>query len=140
MLMAGLSMMRLRWSRVTYTGMVKGHPDLRRLWLGSGVSQFGDAVQGIAVIWLATRGSAIGLPLGLVTLALFAPPVIVGPFAGVLADRLHHRRILLGTDLLRAGPATAPPVVSLPFGLPAVDVPIVTHSTLITHFHAASPP
>src|SRR5260370_20095225 len=137
MLMAGLSMMRLRSSRVTYTGLVKGHPDLRRLWLGSGVSQFGDAVQGIAVIWLATRGSAIGLPLGLVTLALFAPPVIVGPFAGVLADRLHRRRILVGTDLLRVVTATALPVVYVTFGLPAVDVVIVIHSTLSTLFDAA---
>lgn len=135
--MAGLSMMRLRSSRVTYTGLVRGHPDLRRLWLGSGVSQFGDAVQGIAVLWLATRGSAIGVPLGLVSLALFAPPVIVGPFAGVLADRLHRRRILIGSDLLRVVTAAALPLAYVTFGLPAVDIVIVIHSTLSTLFGAA---
>jgi MFS transporter, DHA3 family, macrolide efflux protein len=135
--MPGLTMARLRSSRVTYAGLVRKHADLRRLWLGSGFSQFGDAVQGIAVLWLATRGSDIGVRLGLVTVAMYGPPVIIGPFAGVLADRFHRRRILIGSDLLRVVTAAAIPLSYVTLGLAGVVVIIVIHSALSTLFGAA---
>lgn len=135
--MARLGLRREAAAGVRYLSLVRDVPDLRRLWLGSGVSQFGDGVQGIALLWLATHGSSVGLALGLVTLALFGPPVIVGPLLGALADRVSRKRILVTSDLLRIVTAGCVPLLYHAFGLGAVVGITVVHSVLSTAFNAA---
>ncbi len=71
------------------------------LWLGQGISQLGSGVGTIATMWWiqSTTGSA----LTLATLAVIktSVAVLIGPFAGVVVDRLSRKTIIVGTDLVR---------------------------------------
>jgi DHA3 family macrolide efflux protein-like MFS transporter len=71
------------------------------LWQGQLVSTMGDAVYSIALgFWvLAVTGSTA--LMGTLMAASTLPGVLVSPFAGVLIDRSHKRRLFILMDLLR---------------------------------------
>lgn len=86
----------------------------RRFWIASTVSYLGTAVGAVAMVVLVERdlgGSAADL--GVVTGARWAPYLFVGLFAGVLADRVRRRPLLVGTDAGRAVVLAAVPVCAL---------------------------
>src|ERR687898_3090228 len=72
-----------------------------RLWIGQGASFVGDAVSMIALVVLVVQitGSASAVGGALVARLL---PTILSPLAGVLADRLDRRIVLVASDLARA--------------------------------------
>ncbi len=79
-------------------------PRYRRLFAGQVVSQLGDWLDFVGLLTLVAyvwKGGAAGLASVAVTQALVY--LFVGPFAGVLADRLHPRLSLVGSDLARVG-------------------------------------
>jgi MFS family permease len=70
----------------------------RRLWLGMGISMFGSNMRNAAVLWHVTLLAPEGeraLALGIVGLARIVPIVVCSLFAGVLADAVDRRRLLL---------------------------------------------
>ncbi len=77
-------------------------PDLLRLWLGEVVSQLGDSVFQIALLWLMLELTGSKSATGLVAMSIYLPTLLFGLFAGALADRLDRRRMMLGADLARA--------------------------------------
>jgi MFS family permease len=72
-----------------------------RLWIGQGISFVGDAVSMVALVVLVVHltGSASAVGGALVARLL---PTIASPLAGVLADRVDRRVILVASDLARA--------------------------------------
>jgi MFS family permease len=72
-----------------------------RLWIGQGTSFVGDAVSMVALVVLVVEitGSASAVGGALVAGLL---PTIASPLAGVIADRVDRRIILVATDLARA--------------------------------------
>ncbi|MDQ3863057.1 MAG: MFS transporter [Actinomycetota bacterium] len=72
-----------------------------RLWIGQGISFVGDAVSMVALVVLVVQitGSASAVGGALVARLL---PTIASPLAGVLADRLVRRVVLVVSDLARA--------------------------------------
>jgi MFS family permease len=72
-----------------------------RLWVGQGISFVGDAVSMIALVVLVVQitGSASAVGGALVARLL---PTLASPLAGVLADRLDRRIVLVASDLARA--------------------------------------
>src|ERR687885_186005 len=72
-----------------------------RLWVGQGISFVGDAVSMIALVVLVVQiaGSASAVGGALVARLL---PTLASPLAGVLADRLERRIVLVASDLARA--------------------------------------
>jgi MFS family permease len=72
-----------------------------RLWIGQGTSFLGDAVSMVALVVLVVQvtGSASAVGGALVARLL---PTLASPLAGVLADRLDRRLILVTSDLARA--------------------------------------
>ena len=72
-----------------------------RLWIGQGTSFVGDAISMIALVVLVVQitGSASAVGGALVARLL---PTILSPLAGVLADRLDRRIVLVASDLARA--------------------------------------
>jgi len=72
-----------------------------RLWVGQGTSFVGDAVSMVALVVLVVQitdsASAVG---GALVARLL--PTIASPLAGVLADRIDRRVVLVASDLARA--------------------------------------
>ena len=83
------------------------------MWLGQVISSLGDRVHQIALVFLVARATnASPLALGLVFAAMTIPTFAVGPLAGALVDRWDRKRVMVVSDLARAGLVFAIPVVS----------------------------
>ncbi len=72
-----------------------------RLWLANAVSSFGDGVRYTALPLLAVTLTTDPFRLSLVTVAM-ALPLLFSPIAGVLADSVDRRRLLITVDASRA--------------------------------------
>jgi MFS family permease len=69
---------------------------------GSVCSDLGTWVQNAAQVLLAYRLSHSVLTVALVTCAQFTSPLVLGPWAGVMADRFGGRKTLLWTEFASA--------------------------------------
>ena len=67
------------------------------------ISLTGDWFNTIASVIIVNRYSASGLALGGLFIARALPPFLLGPVAGVVADRFDRRKVLVLSDVLRAG-------------------------------------
>lgn len=84
-----------------YVTLICHNQNYRYLWLSQVISQLGDWFNLIASATLVADLSGSGLAIGGLFLARLLPPFVLGPFAGVVADRLDRRKILIMSDLLR---------------------------------------
>lgn len=76
----------------------------RKLWLAQFVSVFGDFLALFGIISFITfrlHGSAVDVTA--VTIAFALPMALVSPFAGVFVDRWNVKRVMITSDLIRAG-------------------------------------
>lgn len=70
-----------------------------RLWfIGQGISMIGFWGQAVAQALLVLDLTGSGSMLGFVTALRFAPILVVGPWAGVLSDRIDKRLVMLATQ------------------------------------------
>jgi MFS family permease len=72
------------------------------LWIGQVVSQTGDSVYQIGLLWLMLEMTGRKSLTGLAAATLFLPTLLFGLPAGVLVDRVSKRRLMIGADALRA--------------------------------------
>lgn len=68
------------------------------LWIGQLVSQSGDAVFDVALLWLVLVTTGSTALLGLAQAAVLLPAVLVAPFAGVYADRNDRRTAMAASS------------------------------------------
>ena len=80
-------------------------PNYRRFFVGQVFARCGVWVQTVAEIWLVLRLTGSGVSLGLTTALQFSPMLLIGPWAGVWADRMPKRRILLVAQAWMVFPA-----------------------------------
>ena len=78
-------------------------PDYRRLWAAQGVSDIGDALTSLTLLIVVTRLTGSTAALAGMAIALAVPAIVIGPIAGVFVDRWDRRRVMLASDLIRAG-------------------------------------
>jgi MFS transporter, DHA3 family, macrolide efflux protein len=76
--------------------------DFGLIWWGQLVSQVGDGVTKLALLWFVY--SITGSPIKTTVIGMLQtiPPIIFGPLIGVYLDRLPKKPVLIVTDLLRA--------------------------------------
>jgi MFS family permease len=89
-------------SSVGYLAVLRGNHNFRRLWYGQIVSQLGDWLVSIALFTLLLNLTGSGQAVGLLLVAEFLPGALVGPFAGVMIDRLPRKLMMIGADIVRA--------------------------------------
>lgn len=97
-----------------YLGLLRENRDFRLLWLGQVVSQLGDWLNSIALFTLVLRLTDSGRAVGLVLVARFLPSVVLGPLAGVVADRFDRRHVMIASDIVRAAVVLGFPFVRRP--------------------------
>src|SRR5206468_3963623 len=76
------------------------HRNFRLFVVGQGISLVGFWMQSVAQGWLVYRLEGRPLDLGKVAFAGYLPILCLAPLAGVVADRLPRRRVLLVTQAL----------------------------------------
>jgi MFS family permease len=90
--------------RIPSSLSVLRNPAFRRLWLAQAVSLVGDWFTLIALGVVVSRASdGSGVAVAALLLTQLVPTALAGPFAGVLVDRFDRRRLLVASDLIRAG-------------------------------------
>lgn len=82
------------------------HRNYRLYLVGQGVSQSGTWMQTIAMGWVVLELTGSGSMLGLVIAVQFTPTLLLGAYAGSLADRRSRWTILQTTQILAASVAT----------------------------------
>lgn len=71
----------------------------RLFFFGQGVSLIGTWMQGIAISWLVYRVTNSAFLLSLTSFAVQIPTFLLAPIAGVLADRMNRKKILMVTQV-----------------------------------------
>jgi MFS family permease len=75
--------------------------NVRWLYAGQIISQVGDGVSKVALLWFVYAMTESALKMSLIGVLQTIPPLVFGPFAGVLLDRLEKRRAMMVIDLAR---------------------------------------
>jgi MFS family permease len=84
---------------------VLGEPSYRRLWLSGLCVNIARWMDLVTVGWLALSLTGSPFMVGLAAFARAAPLMVVGPFGGIVADRVARGRVLLAAQAV--GLATA---------------------------------
>jgi MFS family permease len=79
----------------------------RLYFAGQAISMCGTWMQTVGQAWLVLKITGSGTDLGLVIALQFLPVLFLGPFGGVLVDRLQKRRVLFITQFASGVPALA---------------------------------
>src|SRR5262245_30756753 len=83
----------------TLVNLLGRRPHFRRLWISEVVSLLGDWMSFVAVSLLALRAGGGAVALALTLAAHSLPRALFAPAAGVLADRLDRRRLMVGANV-----------------------------------------
>ncbi|NOY23293.1 MAG: MFS transporter [Acidobacteria bacterium] len=70
-------------------------------WLARIVSQVGDGIHSLAILWFSYNVSKSPAVVGLVMISVSLPGILVSPFAGNLADRVNRKIIMAAADFVR---------------------------------------
>ena len=83
--------------------LLRSRAAYRRLFLAHAVSRAGDALNTVALVVLVFRLTGSGTGVATTVAFEIAPVLLLGPLAGVLADRFPRRRVMVAADIGRAG-------------------------------------
>ena len=89
------------------------HRNFQLFWAGQGTSVIGTWMQTTAQSWLIYRLTHSPLVLGVLTVARFAPSLVVAPVSGHLADRFPRKPLVLITQSASLVLATVLAVLTL---------------------------
>lgn len=84
--------------RVAFALRALRHRNFRLFTAGQSISLTGNWMQQVAMGWLVYRLTSSAFLLGLVAFAAQGPSFVLAPFAGVLADRLNRRRMVIAAQ------------------------------------------
>jgi len=76
------------------------HRNFRLFFVGQGISQVGNWLTLVAQTLLVLEITDSGVALGLLAAAQFGPVLLLGPWAGLIADRSDKRKLLLVVQAL----------------------------------------
>ena len=85
-----------------FGALLRDNRNYRYTWVGQVVSEIGDHFNNIAVFSLAVAHTRSGLVVSGVMLSRAIPAILVGPFAGIVLDRLNRKWVMVASDVVRA--------------------------------------
>lgn len=86
----------------SYVTLFAENTRYRQFWLAGVISQIGNWFNYIGIFVLLTKLTGSGTAISWFLLAKFIPTSVLGPAAGVLADRFSRKTIMIASDLSRA--------------------------------------
>src|SRR5262245_11948299 len=76
--------------------------DFGLLWSSQVISQIGDGLTKVALLWFVYQLTGSALKMTVVGALQTLPPLLLGPFIGVYLDRSPKKPVMIKVDLLRA--------------------------------------
>src|SRR6476660_5444717 len=76
--------------------------DFGLIWLSQLVSQVGDGISNLALLWFVYSITGSAVETTIIGLLHTIPPIVLGPLIGVYVDRLPKKIFLIGSNTLRA--------------------------------------
>jgi len=76
--------------------------DFGLVWLSQLVSQVGDGISNLALLWFVYSITGSPVKTTIIGLLHTIPPIVLGPLIGVYVDRLPKKFFLIGSNTLRA--------------------------------------
>ena len=73
--------------------------NFRLFFVGQLISQAGTWMQMVAIVWVVLQLTDDGVAVGIVTACQFLPVLLLGAWAGVVADRVDKHRLMLATQI-----------------------------------------
>ena len=77
---------------------LRKHRNYRLFFMGQIVSLAGSWMQNIALAWFVVELTDSALAVGLLAFCRFVPFMVFGLYAGVIADRIDNRRLVIATQ------------------------------------------
>lgn len=114
--------------------LVRKNRNFRNFWYGQLISQLGDRIHTLAVIWLVYSWYNSGAAVGAVLIAATLPAFLVSPFAGNILDKYDRKKILILSDVVRSVFVAGLAVLSF---FEMVNLPIILFFTVIISIGAA---
>jgi MFS family permease len=84
-----------------YLSLLKENLNFRRLWYGQITSELGDWFHYVALYALVIKLGGSASAMAGIMVAKLLPLVIISPLAGVVADRISRKKIMIIADILR---------------------------------------
>ena len=75
-------------------------PNFRRYYTGQAISLVGTWMQTVAQSWLVFQLTHSGTAIGLVVALQTLPILFLGPYGGVVADRVDKRRLMVALQAI----------------------------------------
>ena len=75
--------------------------DFGMLWTGQAISQIGDGLSKVALLWFVYELTGSALKMTVIGLLQTIPPLVLGPLIGVYLDRLPKKMVMIVVDLVR---------------------------------------
>ena len=75
--------------------------DFGFLFAGQTISQIGDSLNKVALLWFVYDLTGSALKMTMVGLLQTLPPLLLGPLIGVYLDRVRKKPVMIAVDLLR---------------------------------------
>ena len=73
--------------------------EIARFMISQTVSLLGSMVVMYAIMWYVTLSTQSGIMMTIYVLTTFIPSILISPFAGVWADRLNRKKLMIIADL-----------------------------------------
>ncbi len=110
-------------TRTTFSSL--SVPNYRRYFTGQAISLIGTWMQTTAQAWLVLTLTDSATDLGLVVALQTLPVLLLGPYGGVIADRVDKRRLMIALQSLMGVQALVLGVLTLTHHVTFVDVCIL---------------
>lgn len=83
------------------SSILRTNRNFRLLFFGQAISQLGDWFNSVAVFALLLDLTGSATAVAWMMIVQFLPMAVVGPFAGVVVDRVDRRRVMIAADVIR---------------------------------------
>ena len=105
--------------------------DFGLLFSGQVVSQIGDGMNKVALLWFVYELTGSAFKMAIIGLLQTIPPLIFGPLIGVYLDRMKKKPVMIWVDLARAGLVLLIPLLYAMGGLTLERLYVLVFATSI---------
>ena len=116
--------------------LLRRNREFRRLWLAHAISRSGDAFNTVAIVVLVFQLTGTGRGVAGAVVFEVLPVLLIGPVAGIAADKMQRRRLMVSADIVRA--ITAASLVVVTGSVPTVFTVAFVLSAAATVFNPAA--